>query len=248
MKLLVSLHDVTPFHLPRLQRAEALCAALGVDKISFLLIPDYHSLGRSYLSRGFVAWCRRDRAFAVEWLLHGYTHADEAPSSVTLSPRDHFRRRFLTGSEGEFLPLEATDQRRRIQDGLAVFRQCLQRDPTGFVAPAWLFNRHLFPILRDGGIRYTEDHSRLFSVVTGESLRSPVITWATRSWWRKHGSVIAAPLLARHWHKEDILRVAMHPFDFDHPETVDSIRENLGRLMSERETVFISELDFGNAL
>jgi hypothetical protein len=51
VKLLVSLHDVTPFHLPRLQRAEALCAALGVDKISFLLIPDYHSLGRSYLSR-----------------------------------------------------------------------------------------------------------------------------------------------------------------------------------------------------
>jgi hypothetical protein len=248
VKLLVSLHDVTPFHLPRLQKAEALCVALGVDKISFLLIPDYHSLGRSDLSPDFVAWCRRDRAFDVEWFLHGYTHADEAPASVALTPRDRFRRRFLTGSEGEFLPLEAIDQQRRIQDGLAVFRQCLRSDPTGFVAPAWLFNRHLFSILRDSSLHYTEDHSRLFSVATGKSLRSPVITWATRSWLRKHGSAIAAPLLTRHWHNEDILRVAMHPFDFDHPETVDSIRENLARLMSKREMLFTSELDFGNAL
>jgi predicted deacetylase len=200
------------------------------------------------MSRDFVAWCRRDRAFEVEWLLHGYTHADEAPASVALSPKDRFKRRFLTASEGEFLPLEAIDQQRRIQDGLAVFRQCLQRDPTGFVAPAWLFNRHLFPILRDNGIQYTEDHSRLFSVTTGKSLLSPVITWATRTSLRKYGSVIAAPLLARHWHNEDILRVAMHPFDFDHPETVNSVRENLARLMSERETLFTRQLDFGNAL
>lgn len=83
MKLLVSLHDVTPFHLPRLQKAEALCEALGVEKMSFLLIPDYHSLGRSDLSPDFVAWCRRDRAFDVEWFLHGYTHADEAPEAIS---------------------------------------------------------------------------------------------------------------------------------------------------------------------
>ncbi len=245
MKLLVSLHDVTPFHLPRLQKAEALCVDLGVDKLSFLLIPDYHSNGSSDQNPDFVAWCRRSRPFETEWLLHGYTHFDDESSSMPLSARDRLRRRFLTGREGEFLPLDAADQRRRIQEGLAVFRRCLQCEPAGFVAPAWLFNRHLFPLLRDSGLLYSEDHSRIFSVATGESLTSPVVTWATRSWWRKRGSIIAAPLLAHYWRKEAIVRVAMHPFDFDHPETVDSISRTLSEFLTLRDTVLPSDLDFG---
>lgn len=247
MKLLVSLHDVTPIHLQRLGRAEELCRDLGIEKISYLLIPDYHGTGASDENPDFVAWCQRKRDFDVEWMLHGYRHLDDEAAKVTLSFTDRLRRRFLTGREGEFIALEAAAQRKRIADGLAVFHRCTRREPAGFVAPAWLFNDFLLPILRDQGIRYTEDHRHVFSVLTEEKLRSPVITWATRTTLRKHGSIVAAPVLAHLWHREDVVRVAMHPFDFDHPETVASIRGVLSALLASRETCFFDDLDFSRA-
>lgn len=247
MKLLVSLHDVAPFHLPRLRRAEDLCRDLGIEKITYLLIPDYHGTGAADENPEFVAWCRRERGFGVEWMLHGYSHLDESPAERALSFGDRLRRRFLTGSEGEFIALDSPAQRERIANGLAVFRRCMQREPAGFVAPAWLFNDSLFPILRDNNFRYTEDHRHVFCVTTGEALKSPVITWATRTALRKHGSIVAAPLLAHLWSEADTLRVAMHPFDFDHPETVASIRGVLSALLAEREMCFVSNLDFSGA-
>ena len=42
MKLLVSLHDVAPFHLERIRKAEALFARLGVPKVQYLFVPDFH--------------------------------------------------------------------------------------------------------------------------------------------------------------------------------------------------------------
>ena len=244
MKLLVSLHDVTPFHLPRLRRAETLYADLGVKQINYLLIPDYHAKGASDENPDFVAWCRQDRPFNVEWLLHGYWHIDDSLAQISLSLGERFQRRFLTGQEGEFIALHAAAQRKRISEGLAIFRRCLRREPAGFVAPAWLFNEELIPILRDNGLRYTEDHHQVFSVMTGERLKSPVITWATRTKLRKNGSIVAAPMLARLWREESVIRVAMHPFDFDHPETVASIRGLLTSLLSLRAPCAFDDLDF----
>jgi hypothetical protein len=37
----------------------------------------------------------------------------------------------------------------------------------------------------------------------------------------------------------------MHPFDFDHPATVRSIRSVLNHLMPGREQSFPTDLDFG---
>ena len=62
-----------------------------------------------------------------------------------------------------------------------------------------------------------------------------MITWATRTAIRKHGSVAFAPLLSRLWSRQPLLRMAIHPFDFDHPNVVASIRALLTSLLSVRE-------------
>src|SRR4029078_16292 len=42
MRLLISLHDVTPFHFAPLLKAEALFQEMGLQKLTYLFIPNYH--------------------------------------------------------------------------------------------------------------------------------------------------------------------------------------------------------------
>jgi predicted deacetylase len=255
LRLLISLHDATPFHLDRLRKAEALFRELGLAKVAYLFVPEYHGGYPSAGDPGFTAWCRESRPFAVEWFLHGYRHLEAgpadaagrapgaaAPGGSALSAA--WKRRLLTAGEGEFLALDEPTQRARLASGLDSFRRCLGSDPAGFIAPAWLFNDKLIPLLKEFGLPYTEDHRRIYRTATGAAVASPVITWATRTLIRKYGSLAVCPLLARLWSAQPFLRVAMHPFDFDHPRTVGNIRKVLLRLLDGREQAFPGELDF----
>jgi uncharacterized protein len=261
-KLVISLHDATPFHFERLRKAEAVFRESGVAKITYLLVPEYHGGHASAASPEFIAWCRAPRDFRVDWHLHGYHHLEALTSAAGAPARhgnapatsaaasgagaaaDAFKRKFLTAGEGEFLALDADAQRAKLAAGREVFRRCLDSDPEGFVAPAWLFNAALHPVLKEMGFRFTEDHRRIYDVRSGARLDSPVITWATRTLLRKYGSLVVCPALARLWASEPVLRVAMHPFDFDHASTVASIRGVLRRVMRDREQAFSSDLAF----
>lgn len=247
LQLLISLHDATPFHLPRLRRAESLFEEWGVEKIAYLFVPEYHGGYPSKESPEFIAWCRESRPFAVDWFLHGLRHLEEpaAPSSTeqrTHASGDAWKRRLLTAGEGEFLGLAEAEQRRRLETGLASFRACLGSEPSGFIAPAWLFNARLLPLLKDLKLRYTEDHRRVYRADTGAFLDAPVITWATRTLIRKYGSLVVCPTLATLWARRPVVRVAVHPFDFDHPETVRSIARVLKKLLRGRSQAFTRDL------
>ncbi len=223
-RVLLSLHDVAPVHRERIERAEAVFADLGVEKITYLLIPDYHRQGKSDTDR-FAAWCRRPRPFAVNWFLHGYYHLeDTAADDRDASFGEQMKRRYATAGEGEFLALGPNQANARIKRGAAIFERCIGKQPTGFVPPAWLYNDTLPPLLAERGFRYFEDHHRVYDLQTGLSLGAPVVTWATRTPVRKWTSILGTPLLSWWWHRRPTLRLAVHPFDFDHPETVASIR------------------------
>lgn len=243
-KVVVSLHDVTPFHLDRMRRAEAVFRDLKVAKIAYLFVPEYHGGYHAAEDEAFRAWCRAERPFRVDWHLHGYHHLEAAAPAARGGASDFLKRKLLTAGEGEFLALDAEAQRRKIAAGREAFRACLGRDPAGFVAPAWLFNSALPLVLKEQGIRFTEDQRRMYRVDAGASLASPVITWATRTWLRKYGSLVICPSLLRLWAGRPVLRVAMHPFDFDHPGTVASIRCVLSRALRNREPAFAEDLDF----
>lgn len=243
-RLLISLHDITPFHLPRIRKAEALFRDLGLGKVTYLFVPEYHGRYPSDRHPEFIDWCREPRPFEVEWHLHGFHHLEGREQAIPGGTSDALKRRFLTAGEGEFLALEPADQARLLDAGLASFRRCLQLDPPGFVAPAWLFNSALQPLLWERGIRFTEDHRNLYRTDSPSRLPSPVITWATRTFLRKFGSLAVCPLLARLFASAPFLRVAMHPFDFDHPSTARNIRSVLEYLMPGRVQAFSSDLDF----
>jgi predicted deacetylase len=238
-KILVSLHDVTPFHLPRLQKAEKLLTQWGVPKISYLFIPDYHrenhQLNKVILST-FKQWTSADRAFALQWLLHGYYHLEISTHTHELS------KKFLTGNEREFLTLSSPGIQTRIGEGKTAFTGFFHYSPDVFVAPAWLFNKHLFPILKDHGFRITEDHSFVYLLDKDKKIPAPVITWATRTRPRRLISQMGCPVLNRWWSGRDLVRIALHPFDFDHPATINSIEKVIKDALTKREAILYKEL------
>ncbi|HEV7589616.1 MAG TPA: hypothetical protein VGO40_15985, partial [Longimicrobium sp.] len=104
------------------------------------------------------------------------------------------------------------------------FRAVTGTEPAGFVAPAWLATPALPPLLRRHGFAWTEDHAAVVDLSAGRAIAAPVITWATRTPLRRATSVAGTPLLLRLRRRSRVLRLAVHPLDFDHPRTVASIR------------------------
>lgn len=233
LKLLLSLHDVTPRHFVRLTRAEALFRELGVTQVTYLLVPRYHRGWAIERNPQFMIWCAEPRPFTVRWCLHGYYHEETRPADW-LSASNWFKGRFLTSGEGEFLDLGEADMTDRLDRGRKAFRACLGSDPTGFVAPAWLFNRRLIPALRDNALAWTEDHWRIYDLNRNTTIDAPVITWATRTLVHRWGSAQLAPALLRRWRNRPIIRIAVHPCDFDDPSFADLLRHTIETALADR--------------
>ncbi len=173
----------------------------GVEKILYLLVPNYHGAHRADRDAKFRTWCHRQRLFAVEWCQHGYFHA------VTQQLASVQRLEFSNGlvgagghpvgstlsEEGEFRHLEPEWVRDRLITGREIFRRTLDREPNGFVAPKWMGNRHMVELLGEMGYSWTEDDHSLCNLASGRRRWSPVITWATRSVWRKQMGAVGLP-------------------------------------------------------
>jgi predicted deacetylase len=243
LKVVISLHDVTPVHAARIARAERLLATLGVTTVTYLLVPDFHRSGPAHEREDFIGWCRAARPFRVQWFLHGYYHheidAPQADDAVSRGRgvRTRLAAAFMTAGEGEFLTLRGQALADRLDRGIASFTACLGAAPEGFVAPAWLFDEALLPALAARGIRFTENHLRVFDVLRGRQRECGVITWATRTALRKYGSLIVSRALGLYWRRRPVLRVALHPLDFDHPMTIASIARTLDAVREQREMV-----------
>jgi predicted deacetylase len=247
-KLVVALHDVTPAHGERLERAERLLEALGITAASYLFVPAFHGMAAAHESGDFVAWCRRSRPISIQWALHGYFHDER--TGVTeglgrLSPIEWLGSKVLTHREAEFLRLRGGALSARIDAGIASFERCIGSKPTAFVPPAWLFNDELLQALSARGFHLTESQLRLFHLPSGVTRRSPVITWATRSRLHRGGSIALAAARRRLCARGDVMRVALHPFDFDHPSTVASIARTLDLLRRDRVLVAYDAHLFG---
>jgi uncharacterized protein len=239
---LVSLHDVTPAHRSRLDRAEDLLTRAQIGRVAYLLVPDFHGRHRAAVDPEFREWCRRDRPFEVEWVLHGYSHVEDSVAACSHGLRKRLARRFMTAGEGEFLALDARQQRERLAAGRQALADIVGVRPRAFVAPAWLFNDALLPELAALGFRYTEHHTAVIDVVRRVSRRCPVITWATRTVLRRVGSRCVCPTAFALFRRQPAIRLAIHPFDMDHPRTVDQIRGMIDTALQHRSAARYDDL------
>ena len=225
MKLLVSIHDVTPPLLPQVEALWALCRRHGITP-ALLLVPNWHGAWPIESHPAFLDWVRARAAEGAEIVLHGERH-DEVGSPRSFV--DAVRALGRTDGEGEFLTLARPAAEARITRGLARLRGAGLL-PAGFIPPAWLMRPDTIAACASAGLAFTEDDGAIY-VLRGAVRRvpSPVVRWSGRTPSRAWASV---GLNAWRFHVQrdaPVVRVAFHPADLDHPATAASTTRELAR-------------------
>jgi predicted deacetylase len=241
LRVHVAVHDVALAHRARLERIDALLARLGVGaRYSMLLVPDYHRQGRLDADPAFVSWLRGRAAAGVEMLLHGYSHLDESRHEGLAA---RWKAGQMTAGEGEFLGIGGDEALRRLVGGRSIVEAAAGAPVAGFVAPAWLYGAQARQALARAGLRLAEDHWAVWSPADGRRLlRSPVVSWASRTpwrlrtsvWWSRAATTLLRPLA--------VVRVGIHPFDVDHPRLEREIERTLSALLRNRRPMLLADL------
>src|SRR5688572_28260444 len=144
--IVISVHDVHPGSRAICAQILGEFAALGVDRCSLLVVPDFHRQGVFVEDGAFCEWIAEQARRGHEIVAHGYHHL--RPRAANESARQMLTTRIYTADEGEFFDLDraaAAALLLRVRD---VFRRA-GLAPTGFIAPAWLLSADAEEVLRE---------------------------------------------------------------------------------------------------
>lgn len=212
--LVVSIHDVSPQTQDRTQAILDDLARAGCACVSLLVIPDHHHRGRIDETAGFGDWILSRQAEGHETVLHGYFHQRGKTG------RESFRKRLVTehytAGEGEFLDLEREAALERLRRGIQAFERCGLGIPTGFIAPAWLLGDEALEAVRMAGFHYTTRIGEVIDVRTGRRHGSRSLVWSVRAGWRRLASLAWNRGLMTSASRGPLLRIGIHPPDWDH--------------------------------
>ena len=221
--LLASIHDVSPRFESEVDGLLELLEPHVGRRLAMLVVPNHWGSAPIVPGSPFATRLRGWADGGIEIFLHGYFHRDDSGQA---GAADRLRARFMTAGESEYLGLPKGEAVARVSKGRSLVEEVIGRPVDGFIAPAWLYGRGALDALRESEITICEDHMRVWSPASGQTLaRGPVITWASRSRLRLASSLAAAAVLrtipAR------VLRVGVHPPDVHHAALVRSIRHTL---------------------
>jgi predicted deacetylase len=227
MPVHVSIHDVSPRWSAEVEQALELCAQVEA-RPALLAVPDFHG---EHPLLGDARFCDRLRGLQAaghEVYLHGFRHeADASPARSGLRDRVRWAvaQSVVSAGEAEMACLTEEQGRERVIEGERVLREAgLRLD--GYVAPAWAMPGWLLELLAERGVRYTEDHVRVYDPQAGRSRTSVVMNWATRSRARMLSSALWCRA-ARPARAFLPTRIAIHPADMRVPVVEREVRRAL---------------------
>ena len=222
--LVVSIHDVSTVTRGRVDEMLRDLAGVGVSATSLLVIPDHHHRGRIDQAPEFAPWLRQQISAGHEAVLHGYYHLRPSKDGEGVATR--VITRHYTAGEGEFHDpsfAEASELLRRGKEALSgcgvPFR--------GFIAPAWLLGDEAERAVREEGFAYTTRIGSVIDLENGVSFASRSMVYSVRAPWRRSVSLFWNEALFRRLRKAPLLRIGLHPPDWDYP----SIRRHILRCL-----------------
>lgn len=206
----MALHDVEPGTYERCAEIRGWLGERGVDRLTLLVVPaaDLHPFHRR--EPEMAAWLRAQAAAGDGVAQHGLRHRRTRGAP---GPRE-----WLAGLQGpfgsaEFVGLGAAETRAAVRAGRRIMTAA-GIEPDGFVAPAYAYT----PALRR---ELSEDYSwwaGLLHVHTGRpghGLFAPAVSLGGSTPLRRALSPGWARVSARR--PARVLRLDVHPGDFDHP-------------------------------
>ncbi len=230
--VVVSIHDVSPLTRETTQTILSELEREGFDRVSLLVVPDHHHRGLISEDAAFAAWLRDQCRAGHEAVLHGFYHLRENRAADGLWKRAVTRS--YTAGEGEFFDLGAAEASERLRRGRAALEAC-GVTPTGFIAPAWLLGAEAETAVRDADFEYTTRIATVSDFRGGRVHRSRSLVWSVRASWRRICSLAWNALVLRKETSNRLLRIGIHPPDWEHPAIRRQILQLATRALAARE-------------
>jgi predicted deacetylase len=233
--LAVALHDVEPRSFARSREIRDWLADRDVERATLLVIPaaDLHPIGAR--APELAAWIRDRVAHGDAVAQHGLVHR---ASGTAPWPRSALAA-WQGGPAAEFPGLDREDAARRVITGRRLLRD-IEVDPRGFVAPGYAYSRALreilaeshewFADLRAVRTRHGDVCARALCLGSSTKLKRALSPRVVRAAARGAG---------------EVMRVDIHPADFDHPSHVATLVRILEQASVEgRTAVTYDDLSF----
>jgi predicted deacetylase len=236
-RLAVAIHDVEPRTFERVAAIRQWLLARGIDRATLLVVPAARLHPFDSVRPELADWLRGRVADGDSVAQHGFRHL----RTHAAGPLGSLRARVAGGRAAEFAGLDPHAAAAAVETGRAMLARAGLR-PRGFVAPAYLYTR----ALRRELVPRFDWWADLWAVRTaGRDLATPALTLGTSSTLRRVTS--PALLRARAAHAGAVLRLDVHPSDFDHASHVAVIEQVLAR-PAGRAAVTYDELTGGRVV
>ncbi len=212
--LVVSIHDVSTVTRPLVERMLADLESEGVPVTSLLVIPDHHHRGRIDQDPDFTAWLASCVARGHEPVLHGFHHLRPQMPGEGMMTR--LMTRFYTAGEGEFYDLSFAEASRLLRLGKGALTAC-GISSSGFIAPAWLLGWEAQRAVKEEGFEYTTLIGSMLDCREGGQFFSRSLVYSVRAPWRRALSLLWNKILFRRLKRSPLMRLGLHPPDWEHP-------------------------------
>jgi predicted deacetylase len=224
--LVVSIHDLSTVTRATVELMLEDLEKVGVPVTSLLVIPDHHHKGRIDADPKFSEMLGRAVARGHEAVLHGYYHLRPSKEGEGMATR--LITRSYTAGEGEFFDLTRAEAAGLLRKG----KECLANCGvpfTGFIAPAWLLGAEAEEAVRGEGFGYTTRIGEVIDCAGGRRYQARSMVYSVRAPWRRGMSLIWNELLFHALRNAPLLRVGLHPPDWEHEairrHAIDCIRK-----------------------
>ena len=210
---------------------------LGVAGCSLLVIPDHHRRGHMLADASFCRWLEGLARDGHELVAHGYHHQRAAKTAETWKER--MMTRVYTKGEGEFYDLSRDEAAALLARAKAEFQQLDAPEPRGFIAPAWLLSDAANAAVRAAGFRYTTFLTGVldYAAPGGGFIPARSLVYSPRNRWRRACSLLYVAGLARWLRGAPLLRLGLHPPDYQHANLWRQIRRIVGEALADRKVM-----------
>jgi predicted deacetylase len=234
-KLIVSFHDLHPDTMKCCVRFLRRLERMGVPGVSLLVVPNWYHQAPIYKYPEFSQWLE---ALHHDISLHGYAHqASHRPKNWL----EWLMANAYTAAEGEFYKLPPAAAELLITQGLELFRQAGIK-ANGFIAPAWLMEEEHLPILGRADLDYSVTFRKIYDLEQQYALRAPVLCTTSRTWLRRGVTRQVVSMLAKKHEREQVLRIAVHPVDFQCPKIECFMYQLIEQCLAGRKPTTYREL------
>ena len=233
-RIAVAVHDVEPRTFERVVAIRKWLLARGIDRATLLVVPAARLHPFDSVRPELADWLRGRVADGDSVAQHGLRHL----RTHAAGPLGSLHARLAGGRAAEFAGLDSHAAVAAVETGRALLARAGLR-PRGFVAPAYLYTRAL---RRELATRFAWWADLWMVHTAGGDVAAPAFSLGTSSAVRRATS--PALLRARAARAGTVMRLDVHPQDFDHARHVAALERVLAR-SAGRAAVTYDELAGG---